>query len=87
MCVCVCVCVCEEKALDSVDLETQQQHPGLQETKYASCYLYILPSLIAQFRLWADAAQGKVAGGIQTITSTQDNNQRRKSTMFPRISY
>ena len=54
VCVCVCVCVCEEKVLDSVDLETQQQHQGLQETKYVSCYLFILPSLIAQFRLWAD---------------------------------
>ena len=87
VCVCLCVCVCEEKALDSVDLETQQQQWGLQETKYVSCYLFILPSSVAQFRLWADSAQGKAAGRIQTIISTQDNNQRRKSTVFSGISY
>lgn len=79
VCVCVCVCLCEEKVLDSVDLETQQQNQGLQETKYVSCYLFILPSLNAQFRLWADSAQGKVAGGIHTITSTKTITKGEKA--------
>ena len=44
-----------------------------------SCYLFILPSLNAQFRLWADSAQGKVAGGIHTITSTKTITKGEKA--------
>ena len=42
---------------------------------------------MAQSQPRGETAQGKAAGGIQTIISTQDNNQRRKSTMFSGISY